>query len=234
MIHVMISNVHPLVSGGALAARAAPALVSLSLASCASVAWLPRVDSARGESRNVQTIAQTAEEMPEGSATDVKAFFMFDLPPGLSLRYAGRPPWGSGGVLLYDSQKYEMLGTVAAEPAERFFYPYREKWRRPFCYPQQVLVVATLFLWGGVPTYWPCGVAPTSGALSEPDSEQRDRIVEALKRATKAMGGNLVVIRGFGSSSVNFFYGAHPVGFGYAIKVKAPPSPAPVSPGLTL
>jgi sugar O-acyltransferase (sialic acid O-acetyltransferase NeuD family) len=85
-----------------------------------------------------------------------------------------------------------VLGQVSAKPADEFFYPYRESWRKPVCYPQRVLVVATLWVWMVVPALWPCIVS--AGTVEE----SRDAIVEAMKRATKAMGGNMVLVTGFG------------------------------------
>jgi hypothetical protein len=205
---------------GTFVASAALALGSLSLAGCASVVWLPRVDAVPGEYRSTQSLAEKAEEMPEGATTDVKAIYMVDMPPGLQM---------ADGVLRYDPNEYEMLGKVSARPSDSFFYPYREGWRRPFCYPQQVLLIATAFIWLAVPAYWPCLVA------GGPESEQRDWVVEALKRATKAMGGNLVLIRGFETTSPGVWRGSAQEGFGYAFKIKErPPAPAPASPGVTL
>lgn len=172
--------------GLALVARAGACALALAASGCASAAWHPRVDSVVGEYRNVEPLNHAAEGADEGTADDVKAIVL-ELPDGITLE---------NDVLRVDAARYEVLGKVAAEPAGDFFYPYREGWRRPFCYPQRVLTVATLFVWMAVPTSWPCFVS--AGSVDD----RRDRIVEAMKRATKALGGNLVLVGGFGGTVV--------------------------------
>lgn len=187
---------------------------------CASAVWHPKVESVAGEYKNVSTMSEEAEELPEGGAEEVKAIVM-QLPPGMNL---------NGDILEVDSNQYEVLGKVSAKPAGDFFYPYREGWRRPVCYPQRVLVVATLFIWVVSPTSWPCFIS--AGTVDE----RRDRIVEAMKRSTKVMGGNMVLVAGFGgmvtiartSSStavVNSMEATE--GVGWAIRVKNAPSAPP-------
>ncbi|AKV00447.1 hypothetical protein AKJ09_07110 [Labilithrix luteola] len=154
---------------------------------CASQVWNPRVESVSGEHRNTGTITAQAQTLLEGTADEQVKAIVGQLPPGISLK---------DGVLSVDEDRYEVLGKVEAEPNSDFFYPYREKWRRPVCYPQRVLLVATLFVWAAVPTSWPCFVS--SGSVEE----NRDRAVESLKRATKVLGGNLVLVTGFGLGSV--------------------------------
>jgi hypothetical protein len=137
-------------------------------------------------------------------------------------------------MLEVDAARYEVLGKVAAKPAGEFFYPYREDWRRPLCYPQRALTVATLFVLALVPTSWPCWVSGGS------DDERRDRIVEAMKRATRVMGGNLVLVGGFGGSVTIERAGATSAtvstpeateGVGWAIRVKSAPSTSPPTTG---
>lgn len=187
---------------------------------CASAVWHPRVESVAGEYKNVEAISAKADDSPEGTAEDVKALVM-TLPPGMSLE---------GDVLRVDADRYEVLGKVAAKPAGEFFYPYRESWRRPVCYPQRVLVVATLFVWMAVPTVWPCFIS--SGSVDD----RRDRIVEAMRRATKELGGNMVLVAGFGgqvtiaktsSSSAVVSTTEAIEGVGWAIRVKSAPAASP-------
>jgi hypothetical protein len=186
---------------------------------CSSAVWRPQIESVSGEYRNTQAMSNAATELVEGGAEDVKAIVM-QLPPGIELQ---------GEVLKVDAEKYDVLGKVSAKPANDFFYPYREHWRRPLCYPQKVLVVATLFIWNIVPTYWPCFV--TIGT----ENDRRDRIIEAMKRATKSMGGNMVLVGGFNgmimvtanqtSAVVSTLEAVE--GVGWAIKVKAPNGASP-------
>jgi hypothetical protein len=190
---------------------------------CASAVWHPRVESVAGEYKNTQAMSEKAADITEGAAEEVKAVVM-QLPPGMDLK---------GDVLEVDETRYEVLGKVAAKPAGDFFYPYREGWRRPVCYPQRVLLVATLFIWAAVPTSWPCFIS--AGTVED----RRDRIVEAMRRATKAMGGNMVLVAGFGgtvtvsktsSSSAVVSTMEATEGIGWAIRVKSDAVPAAVVP----
>lgn len=199
------------------------ALLAATTQGCASAVWHPRVDSVSGEYKNTEAISAKADDAVEGSADDVKAIVM-QLPPGVTIE---------GDVLTVDPNRYEVLGKVSAKPASDFFYPYREGWRRPVCHPQRVLAVATLFVWLVVPTSWPCFVS--GGSVDD----RRDRIVEAMKRATHAMGGNMVLIAGFGgtvmiskTSSTSAVVGQMEAteGVGWAIRVKTDvPEQAPVT-----
>ena len=206
--------------GAALLCLAASALTQ----GCASAVWHPRVESVAGEYKNTEAMSDKAEELPEGSAEAVKAVVM-ELPAGIALK---------NDVLEVDSSRYELLGKVVAKPAGEFFYPYREGWRKPACYPQRVLVVATLFIWLAVPTSWPCFIS--AGSVDD----RRDRIVEAMKRATKAMGGNLVLVGGFGGTVTIAKTSASTAvvstmeateGVGWAIRVKANAAPAALPSG---
>ena len=148
---------------------------------CAAAVWHPKVENVSGEYKNTQALSEKAEGIPEGAAQDVVAV-VDQLLPGMDYK---------DGVFNADPARYEVLGKVSAKPAGEFFYPYKEGWRKPVCWPQRVLVVATLFLWLAVPTAWPCFIG--SGSVED----RRDSIVESMKRATKAMGGNLVLVAGF-------------------------------------
>ena len=203
------------------------AALALSQLGCATAVWHPRVDSVSGEYKNTAVMTEKADDTPEGQAEEVKAVVM-QLPPGIGLK---------DDVLQVDSAQYEVLGKVAAKPAGAFFYPYREGWRKPVCYPQRVLVVATLFVWAIVPTSWPCFVS--EGTVDE----RRDRIVEAMKRATKTMGGNMVIVAGFGgtitvarTSSASAVVSTMDAteGVGWAIRVKGAAPPALQTGGATL
>lgn len=85
-------------------------------------------------------------------------------------------------------------------------------------------------VWGFVfPGAYPC--KPTMGS----DEIRRAHIVQALQKSTKALGGNLVVVAGFGG--INFVQGATVVaavdstsGLGYAFRVKGGPSVVPPNP----
>lgn len=192
---------------------------------CGSVAFRPSVQSV-GEYKNTSKAADAAEEMPAHAADGVKVL-VESLPEGMVLK---------DGQIVVDPARYEMLGKVSATYKDPsgvnmglWFYGYKEseKWRTGLCAWQVPLSWVTLTMWSWlVPTYYPCRV----GAGNE--EERRADIVETLQRATKALGGNLVVVAGFGGVdfvTVNGRTGAVVAsnsvstlnGLGYAFKAKA-------------
>jgi hypothetical protein len=172
-----------------------PLVFAFALASgsfgCASLTFLPTIQSI-GEYKNTQKFADLAEDMPANSAEDVKVLIQA-LPEGMELK---------DGQIVFDHERYEMLGKVTAEWKNPtgvnmglWFYDYKhdESWRTGYCAWQVPLSWVTLTLWAWLmPTYYPCRVG---GGTEE---ERRADIVETLQRATKALGGNLVVVAGFG------------------------------------
>ncbi len=161
---------------------------------CASLAFSPSVQSV-GEYKNTSSVAVEAAEMPEGTAADVRVLIQ-TLPEGMVIK---------DGQLTFDD-RYEMLAKVSANyknPGWAFlgfwFYGYKssDSWRTGLCAWQVPLSWVTGSLWAFVaPTYYPCRVKMGS------EEERRADIVETMQRATKALGGNLVVVGGFGG--VNF------------------------------
>jgi hypothetical protein len=158
----------------------AAAALSLS-AGCASPVLKPQVVSLSGEYRSPKAQTEKARETEEGSADDVKVI-VDQLLPGMEFK---------DGVFTTDPARFEVLGKVAVEPASGFpFYPYRESWRKPVCWSQNILLIGTLFIWAVVPTSWPCFVG--SG---DPD-ETRAQAHDAMKRAAKVLGANLILVDG--------------------------------------
>jgi hypothetical protein len=160
--------------------------LALTQMACATAVWHPKVESVSGEYKtgdykSTQALSEKADAIPEGQTPEVVAV-VEQLLPGMEYH---------DGVFSADPARYEVLGKVSAKPAGEFFYPYKEGWRRPVCWPQKVLTVATLFTWLAVPTQWGCFVG--TGTVEE----RRDSIVESMKRATKVMGGDLVIVAGF-------------------------------------
>lgn len=203
------------------------ATLSLGLATtgCGTVAFKPSVQSV-GEYKNTAKAASAAEDMDPHVADDVKVL-VETLPEGMALK---------DGQILIDHDRYEMLGKVSATYKDPgavnmglWFYGYKdtEKWRTGFCAWQVPLSWVTLTMWSWfVPTYYPCRVAAGN------EEERRADIVETLQKATKALGGNLVVVAGFGGVdfvTVNGNTGAVVAsnsvsllnGVGYAFKAKA-------------
>lgn len=180
---------------------------------CAATAFKPHVESV-GEYKNTQAISDKADALDEDDAPEVKVV-IGQLLPGMAYK---------DGVFSVDPERYEVLGTVSAERSKRFFYPYNEKWRRPLCWPQIPLVYGTLFIWLAVPSVWVC--FPHDGS----PEERKDNIVTAMRRATKVLGGNLVLVGGFGGTVlINANTGVHlneteaTHGVGWALRVKGGP-----------
>jgi hypothetical protein len=206
--------------------RIAPVALLLPVFSlgCASLAFKPGVQSV-GEYRNTAAAVETAEKIPNEGAAEVKVLIE-TLPEGMALK---------DGELVFDHERFEMLGKVSAQYKDPgmanlgfWFYPYQDKdsWRTGLCAWQVPLSWVTLTMWAWlVPTYYPCRVRMGD------EEERRAAIIDTMQRATKALGGNLVVVGGFGgvdfitvNSRSGMVVHANSVstlsGTGYAFKVK--------------
>lgn len=141
---------------------------------------------------------------PDGDITDAAASMSEEEAEDVHI-LIGRLPEGMHIVeerLVVDAKRYEILGAVRAVPEGTiaanlgiWFYDYNEgeDWRDGYCAWQVPLSWLTLGLWAFVtPFHYPCKI--TSGQ-SDP---RRDNILRALRRGTKALGGNLVVVTGIG------------------------------------
>lgn len=166
-------------------------LAATGSAGCASLTFAPKIESI-GTYRNTSATARKAEDLEQGSASEVEVV-SGTLPDGMVLKE---------GMLHADPKRYRLLGKVVARyknPVSVNFgvwsYDYKkgQRWRYGLCVWQLPLSWVTLTMWSWLsPTFYPCRV--TMGDVDE----RRDAIVETLQRATKALGGNLVVVNGFG------------------------------------
>jgi hypothetical protein len=111
--------------------------------------------------------------------------------------------------------KYDIIGEADADylkalkPLQAVFWvgEYDEPWRRNLCYPQAPLKLLTFGLWGIFsPTAWPCSEKAPSEEL-----DRKAALIDELKKGVKAAGGNLLVIAGSTSLTVNTYnqYGSH-------------------------
>lgn len=96
------------------------------------------------------------------------------------------------------NKKIRYLGKVYAEfnpPSifEFYEYPEDQSWRNTYCHFQQVMGYMTLGLWLLSPTYYPCYVHDTSNSR-EAVAERRERMINTMKKMTKAMGGHILVV----------------------------------------
>jgi hypothetical protein len=174
-------------------------LALLGGAGCASANYAPGVAPV-GPYRNAQAIVDRADSMSWRDVQDVQAL-IGSQPEGVELR---------GAELVVDPGRYELLGQVTASPEGSVFsrfgawfydYPEDESWRKPYCYWQVPLVWVTLtfYAWFS-PLQYPCRVVDGSSAS---DIEARKhRLIETLRKGTKALGGNLVVVASFGRTQL--------------------------------
>lgn len=110
---------------------------------------------------------------PEAQAVTV---LIDTVPEGVSL---------DDGVLgIEEGYEHQILGKFALTGDSGIFPAYKTSWRKPYCYPQSVLVIGTLFLWAMVPTYYPCF---PSEMISKAE------MVDALKLLAYEAGGDLVI-----------------------------------------
>ncbi len=209
--------------------------VALASTGCASVAFKPGVQTI-GEYKNTAKVAAAAEDMKPHEGEHVKVLIEA-VPEGMAIK---------AGQLLFDHERYDLLGKVTADYKNPggvnmgvWVYDYKEgeTWRTGLCAWQVPLSWVTLTMWSWLsPTYYPCRV--TAGS----EEDRRQEIVATLQRTTKALGGDLVIVAGFGgvdfvtvnghtgvvvaSSSVGTLSG-----LGYAFRVKgAAPAPAKATP----
>lgn len=217
-------------------AAIAVSIFALATTGCASLAFKPGVQSV-GEYKNTAAVASSADDLSAKDAAPVKVLLQA-LPEGMALK---------DHQLLFDHDRYELLGKVSADYKDpslvnmgfwAYGYKETERWRTGLCVWQVPLSWATLTLWSWLsPTYYPCRV----GAGEEED--RRAEIVATLQRTTKALGGDLVVVAGFGGVDFITVQGQTVVatnsvgtlsGVGYAFKTKgAASTSAPTAKGAT-
>jgi len=172
---------------GRCAAVAAVTLGVAPLTGCASLTFAPKVSSV-GEYKDLRQVAEKADEMPRHEDPKVKAV-VGSLPEGTRLH---------DGVFEVDPARYELLGKVEAQlnnPTAANFgmwvydYAPNEKWRVGYCAWQVPLSWATFTLWSIVsPTHYPC-----KATMGEEEARKQE-IIATLRRATKALGGDVVVV----------------------------------------
>jgi hypothetical protein len=115
-------------------------------------------------------------ENPLPAEAEAVTVLIDTVPEGISLE---------DGVLgVEDGYQHQIVGKFKVGPDAGFFPAYKEGWRKGVCYWQQPLVVATLFIWMLVPTYYPCYVTHALPKIE---------MVDALKRVAYEAGGDMVV-----------------------------------------
>src|SRR5688572_26876616 len=119
---------------------------------------------------------KAAREQPLSAEAQAVTVLIDTVPEGVSLE---------GGVLgIEEGYEHRILGKFTLTGDSGLFPAYKTSWRKPYCYPQSVLVVATLFLWAMVPTFYPCF---TTEMITKAE------MVDALKLLAYEAGGDLVI-----------------------------------------
>jgi hypothetical protein len=119
---------------------------------------------------------KTARTAPLPAEAQAVTVLIDTVPEGVSLE---------GGVLgVEEGYEHVILGKFALTGDAGIFPAYKTSWRKPYCYPQSVLVIGTLFLWALVPTYYPCFTT---------ENVSKAEMVDALKLLAYEAGGNLVI-----------------------------------------
>lgn len=164
-------------------------LAFILLTGCAHYNYDARIEHL-GEYRDSTPAEENFEKMEEKEAKGIKVFI-------------GTPPKGliikDDKLTSEDAGKYQVISKILIKHYDDLiFYPYHEdeKWKRTYCGVQQPLVILTLFIWRIVPIYYPCWVG--EGNSGEEVAARRKRIINAMKKAAKAAGGNAVVITAMG------------------------------------
>ncbi|HCF56663.1 MAG TPA: hypothetical protein DFS52_01535 [Myxococcales bacterium] len=170
---------------------------AFALTGCATMGFVPTAMPYDGKPS--REVVAEVEQITEEVAKEVEVA-IGRLPAGLTLDTAGN-------LKVEDEERFTVLGSARAVGAGADFlvfqfYPYAEdeSWRKAYCYWQVPLTWLTLGVWSFMsPLHYPCKViAPNSPAAIE---TRKERIIATLRRTTKAMGGNLVVVTKLGGTS---------------------------------
>jgi hypothetical protein len=187
------------------------------------VNFAPRIDAV-GEYKDTTAASERADSMLSSEAADVRVL-VGKLPDGVRIEHDG---------LAVDPARYELVGRVSADFKPFgwtwlgwwfYDYPEGEGWRNAYCGVQVPLTWVTLSLWTFVPLHYPCAVV--EGSSPSASGERRARIIRTLQKATKAAGGDLLVVTGLGdlqlvAAGSGQVLGAVPMmhGSGFALRMK--------------
>lgn len=173
----------------------------LPLASCAHATFEPRIEPV-GEWRPTAPLVEQAMTLPPDT---LRAIVVAEgrLPEGLvieddQVKVTDRSRYE---IVAQVSTQYDMPRAIAAALGVGFYrYDTSEAWKNPYCNVQVPLGWLTLGLWTAMPFHYPCMVA--EGDTPEAEDRRRQRILEALVRATAASGANLLVLTELGDLKI--------------------------------
>ena len=164
------------------------------LPACASASFAPRID-AIGEYKDTTEASERADDMPSSEAADVRVV-IGQLPEGVRIDHE---------EIVADPARYALVGRVSADIRPYgwtwlgwwfYDYPEGESWRNVYCGVQVPLTWLTLSIWTFVPFHYPCAV--NEGASPSAVGDRRSRVIRTMQKATKAAGGDLLVVTGLG------------------------------------
>jgi hypothetical protein len=186
---------------------------------CASTTFATKIESI-GEFRDPAPLVEQARQMSNADAVGVKAYMGGNYPEGISFQ---------DSKIIADPSRFQLLGAVEARQNDGllaglgwWIYDYREdeRWRVGYCAWQVPLGWVTVGLWGLVPIHYPCGV------LQGTEEDRRAEIVRTLQKATKSLGGDVLVVTHFGilhgplGADAASEYTRATLGTGYALRAK--------------
>lgn len=93
-----------------------------------------------------------------------------------------------GSLKVKEGYAHLVIARFTLTPDRGLFVDYKEAWRKGVCYPQDVLVLATIGLWALLPPNYICW------AQGAPDKTEW---IEEVRRVASAAGGDLAVISFF-------------------------------------
>lgn len=178
-----------------------PALIGLMVMGlapgCAHVTFDPQIQSL-GEYQSTASLVKKARKLSSEEAASVRVL-VGTLPDGMRVEHEQ--------LVMDDPGRYTILSQVSAKPdfnkaamASMGFVPYRyaedEKWKNVYCNAQVPLVWATLTVWMMIPFHYPCMIM--EGNSPSAVERRREAAIDALRKATLASGGNLLVVTGLG------------------------------------
>lgn len=157
--------------------------------------YTPRIEKL-GRLTDTQDTEQQADKMSWAEAKDVTVY-VGQFPPGITIE--------NDVVKVMDNSRYEVIARVATNNMEAVpfplplafrKYPEDQAWRNSYCNAQVPLVWLTLMYWSFVPFEYPCWMHESNSIASV--NARKNRIINTLKKAAKAVGGNTLVITSLG------------------------------------
>ena len=173
---------------------AALSLLALFLMSaCAHNNYTSRIEIL-GKYQDTSKLEEKANDMKWADASKINVY-VGTFPEGITLE--------NGAITVSPDSNFELIGKVyTAEdvPSPIWFstHPEDEGWKNAYCNAQVPLTWVTVMMWWVVPVHYPCWPAETNSPSRI--SDRKMRIINTLKKATKAAGGDTLIITELGST----------------------------------